>query len=121
MIEFGNTFSPLLIGVAVVTCGFGRIVVSTHTFSPLLIGVAVVTCGFGRIVVSTHTFSPLLIGVAVVTNHEIPQSRHGRTTFSPLLIGVAVVTSDGRETYPGCVGFQSPFNRGSSCNTMVGL
>ena len=106
-------FSPLLIGIAVVTkarynfqspfnrdSSCNRIMVLARnpmpiTFSPLLIGIAVVTI---------HAFSPLLIGIAVL--------------WGPLLLRCfqSPFNRDSSCNFRRTFGFQSPFNRDSSCN-----
>ena len=116
-----GSFSPLLIGIAIVTAKVaGNLLADGETFSPLLIGIAVVTrslmrlaevdvsdfqspfnrdssCNFSLLrqpyELSRWAFSPLLIGIAVVTNRlRYIWDNEVLGTFSPLLIGIAVVT-----------------------------
>ena len=113
---FMQPFSPLLIGIAIVTLirsgiqgwaaffqsPFNRdsncnkrkrqIGIGSHSFqSPFNRDSncnGALPCGS---VIPPHTFSPLLIGIAIVTFQQIIDTGV-LETFSPLLIGIAIVT-----------------------------
>ena len=90
------------------------------TFSPLFIGVTVVTTEIwdaGTFVV--QAFSPLFIGVTVVTQIR-GRYEPALTPFSPLFIGVTVVTpARAGELVELRIIFQSPFHRGNGCNDVT--
>ena len=136
-----TAFSPLLIGIAIVTkkrrgaiyrrysfqspfnrdsnCNFRRIVNTrfVYSFSPLLIGIAIVTFKIISDCVNLFTtFSPLLIGIAIVTFVTFASVSEALIAFSPLLIGIAIVTLFRRAIILVTLFFQSPFNRDSNCN-----
>ena len=89
---------------------------SRVAFSPLLIGIAVVTAikPFAPPVISP--FSPLLIGIAVVTVANHTQNAKAVIFQSPFNRDSSCNLDMGRRICSGGCIFQSPFNRDSSCN-----
>ena len=117
-------FSPLLIGIAVVTSTFFAHWTICCAFSPLLIGIAVVTNPYAQDQVSACFRTK-------ITSFQSPFNRDSscnytcpvlmtlfHVAFSPLLIGIAVVTLTWAPENARFLSiFQSPFNRDSSCNS----
>ena len=108
---YATSFSPLLIGIVIVTWVVGTAEgLTLPAFSPLLIGIVIVTDTIAEVIAYFDAFqSPFNRD----SNCNVIHDSH---SFSPLLIGIVIVTQRRNETCSKCAYFQSPFNRDSNCN-----